>query len=142
MPFPDGYSSAVGPYYSRMDGDRPLIGMFVTDFHVSPRGACHGAVIASLADHQSLSAGVMAGRMERFAATVSMSLDFIGPALLGDWLELRTDLLKATRQFLFTQAIIRNGAGAPVARSSAVFKFDPGTPDDPHIIPRLFHQVV
>jgi len=142
MPFPDRYSNVVGPYYSRMDGDRPLIGLPITEFHVSPRGVCHGAVIASLADHQSLPASVMAGLTERFAATINMSLDFIFPAKLGDWLELKTDLLKATRQFLFTQAVIRNGEGALVARSSAIFKFDPTTPDDPHIIARLFHQLV
>ena len=142
MPFPDRYSKVVGPYYSRMDGGRPLIGLPITELHVSPRGVCHGAVIAGLADHQSLPAGVMAGRTERFAATINISLDFIFPAKLGDWLELKTDLLKATRQFLFTQAVIRNGEGALVARSSAIFKFDPAPPDDRRIIARLFHQAV
>jgi uncharacterized protein (TIGR00369 family) len=142
MPFPDRYSTAVGPFYSRMDGQRPLIGLPITAFHVSPRGVCHGAVIASLADHQSLPAGIMAGRTERFAATINMSLDFISPARLGDWLELTTDLLKATRQFLFTQAVIRNGEGALVARSSAIFKFDSHAPDDPNIIPRLFRLTI
>ena len=142
MPFPDLYSQAVGPYYARIDGDRPLIGLAVTQLQVSLRGACHGAVIASLADQQSLAAGVMAGRTDRFAATINLGLDFIAPAKLGDWLELKTELLKATRQFLFTQAIISTGEGALIARSSAIFKFDPSAPDDPHMIARLFHQPV
>jgi acyl-CoA thioesterase FadM len=73
-------------------------------------------VIVGLADHQSLAASVMAGLTTRFAPTINMGLDFIFPAKLGDWLELETDLRKATRQFLFTQAVVRDGEGALVAQ--------------------------
>ena len=138
LQFPDSFSDVVGPYFWRMDGDRPLIGLGIKDIHVSPRGACHGAVLAAMADLQSLPGGYLAGRTDRMAATVSFTMDFMSPAKLGDWIEMRVDLLKVTRQFLFTQAILRTGDGTPVVRSSAVFKFDPSPHPDPKIITRLF----
>jgi uncharacterized protein (TIGR00369 family) len=141
MPFPDDFSDVVGPYFSRMSDERPLIGLGIRDFHVSPRGFCHGAVIAALADLQSLPAGYMAGIRDRLTATVSFSMDFMTSARLGDWLELRTDLLKVTRQFIFSQALIVSNHDKVVARSSAVYKFDPAVHPDPDIVTRLFQPV-
>ena len=138
MHFPDELHDSIGPYYWRMDDDRPLLGLGIRKLHVSPRGFCHGAVLAALSDLQSLPAGYMAKKHDRLTATVSFSLDFMSAARLGDWIEMRTDLLRVTRQFLFSQAIISTFGGTPVVRSSAVYKFDPAPHPDTEIITRLF----
>ncbi len=138
MHFTDEYTNVVGPYYARMVDGQPVIGVRIKQLHVSPRGFCHGTVLAGLSDLQSLPGSYLAGRTDRMAATVNFTLDFMAPAKLGDWLEMRTDLLKVTRQFLFTQAIIRKLDGTPLVRSSAMYKFDPEPHPDPEIITRCF----
>ncbi|MCW1841743.1 PaaI family thioesterase [Prosthecomicrobium hirschii] len=138
MPLPDAFTAAVGPYYARVDAGRPLIGLPLRDIHVSVRGYCHGAVITGLADLQSLAASYTVGMHDRFAATMSLTVDFIAPAGHGDFLELRTDLLRSSRQFLFTQALVVKADGALVARTSAVYKWDPAPHETPDIVRRLF----
>ena len=138
MHFPDDFSEIVGPYYWRMDGDRPLIGLRVKELHVSPRGVCHGAVLVAMADLQSLPGSYLAGITDRLTATVSFSNDFMSPAKLGEWIEMRVDLIKATRQFIFTQALLRTESGTAVVRSSGVYKLDPAPHPDPQIVTRLF----
>lgn len=138
MPFDDRFGSSVGPYMACLDeSGRAVIGLEIGDFHISPRGVCHGAVIAALADLQSLPASFEAGVLDRFTATVSFSLDFIAPARHGEWIELRASLVRATRQFLFTQSLIVDAQERPVARSSGVFKIDPHADDDPEMVVRL-----
>lgn len=138
MVFPDAFSDAVGPYFACLDAGRPYIALEVKPLHVSPRGVCHGGVIAALADLQSLPASYLGGVYNRFAATVSFSLDFIAPAPLGEWLELRTELLRATRQFLFTQSVIVGHGERAIARTSGVYKFDPHPLPDAEFVAKLF----
>jgi acyl-coenzyme A thioesterase PaaI-like protein len=138
MHFPDDYSDVIGPYYARLVDGKPVIGLRIKKLHVSPRSFCHGSVLAGLSDLQSLPGGFLSGRTDRMAATVTFTLDFMAPAKLGDWIEMHTDLLRVTRQFMFTQAIIRNFDGTPLVRSSAMFKFDPEPHPDPEIVTRLF----
>ncbi|OYU47773.1 MAG: hypothetical protein CFE31_14980 [Rhizobiales bacterium PAR1] len=138
MLFPDELSDKIGPYFSRISAGKPIIGLGIRDFHISPRGFCHGAVIAALADLQSLPSGYMAGIFDRLAATLSFNIDYIASARLGDWIELKTDLLKVTRQFIFSQALVVKTDGAVVARTSAVYKFDPHPHPDADIVTRLF----
>lgn len=138
MPFPDELSDKMGPYFSRISDGKPIIGLGIREFHISPRGFCHGAVIAALADLQSLPSGYMAGIFDRLTATLSFNIDFITSVRLGEWIELRTDLLKVTRQFIFSQALVVKTDGTVVARTSAVYKFDPHVHPDTDIVTRLF----
>lgn len=138
MQFPDELSDIIGPYYQRIEDGKPLIALAVKEVHLSPRGYCHGGIIFGMSDLQSLAASYMCGLTDRLTATVSFSMEFVYPAKLGDWLEMRTELIKKTKQFLFTQALIRNSAGDAIARSSGVFKLDPNVHPDPEIVTRLF----
>ncbi len=118
----DDFANAAGPWFWRMDNGAPLIGVAIDQKHVSIRGVCHGGVIMTLADLQSLPGSYIAGLRDRLVPTVGFTIDFITPAALGDWLEMKVDLLKRTRKTLFTQAIIRSQTGDVVARSSATFR--------------------
>ena len=73
-----------------------------------------------LADYQLVPlrlAGLASGP---FAPTLSLNVDFVSAARLGDWIEAEATLVKATGRYLFTQAVLSNAAG-PVARSSAIY---------------------
>lgn len=118
----DPFARASGPWYWRMDADVPVFGMRVGAHHVSIRGVCHGGVLMTFADMQSLPAGYMAGLIDRLVPTLTLTADFITPAAEGDWLELRSELLRRTGKSLFTQALVRSQRGDVVLRSSAVFR--------------------
>lgn len=120
--FSDPYALAAGPWYWRLEDGRMMVGMRIDERHVSIRGVCHGGVIMTMADMMSLPSGYAAGLTDRLVPTMTFTMDFIGPAKNGDWLEMRTDLLKRTTKTLFTQAVIRTRSGDMVARSSATYR--------------------
>ena len=62
-------------------------------------------------------AGLVAGP---FAPTLSLNVDFLKAARLGDWIEAEATLVRATSRYLFTQAILSGAEGA-VARSTAIY---------------------
>ena len=70
-----------------------------------------------------------------FMPTVSMTADFLAPAPLGAWVEGRTDLLRATRNFLFVQCLITSN-GAPALRASGIMK-SAGAPAEVKGLPNL-----
>jgi len=119
---PDDYAVAAGPWFWRLQDGAVLFGMRIDERHISIRGVSHGGVLMAMADMQSIPAGYAANLIDRLVPTMTFTMDFISPARLGDWLEMRTELLKRTGKMLFTQAVIRTQAGDVVARSSATFR--------------------
>ncbi|MGZ6015309.1 MAG: PaaI family thioesterase, partial [Phenylobacterium sp.] len=53
--------------------------------------------------------------------TVSLSVDFLGSAFAGQWLEFDTVFVKPGRSLCFAQAFV-TADGQPCARANAVFK--------------------
>ena len=126
-PPPDGFERLdPGPGFGALFGPMFwLPGSTRFSFRVAPRhinlfGLCHGGALAMFADYQLgplRRAGLAQGP---FAPTLSLSLDFLGPARLGEWIEAEATLLRATSRYLFTQAVLTNAVGA-VARSNAIY---------------------
>ena len=105
--------------------DPPRLGFRVASRHINLFGFCHGGALATLADYQIAPlrrTGVVTGP---FAPTLSLNIDYLGPARLGDWIEAETTLSRATGRYLFTQALLSNSDG-PVARSTAIYAMSKG----------------
>ena len=62
-----------------------------------------------------------AGMATEGLVTVSLTLDYLGSARLGQWLEFDTDFVKLGRSICFAEATVR-ADGVPVARARATFK--------------------
>ena len=116
-----GFNLLFGPVYGSLRDGKVALGFRVSPRHVNPHDTCHGGVLATFADYQAYSAQHQAKLGDLVTPTISMSMDFVAPALLGDWIEARTDLLRATRTMLFTQSVASVGEKI-VFRSSGVFK--------------------
>jgi uncharacterized protein (TIGR00369 family) len=101
-----------------------MVGMRISPRHLNPQQSCHGGVIATFADMQGYVAQRKAGVINNVTPTVHMSIDYLAPVLLGDWLEGDTTLLKATRNLLFCQTVAKVDEN-PVFRSSGIFKVGP-----------------
>ncbi len=116
--FGAGFGAFFGPAYWRPGSTR--FGFRVSPRHINLFGFCHGGALATFADYQLAPlrrAGLAQGP---FAPTLSLNMDFLGPARLGEWIEAEAVLLRSTSRYLFTQALLTNANGA-VARSNAIY---------------------
>lgn len=99
-----GMFGVVGPIYGRIRDGQASLGFRVEEKHLNPVGTCHGGMLATLVDVQiGFGASVLMG--ERiFMPTINLNCDFLAPPQLGQWVEGRTELVKATRRMAFCNA--------------------------------------
>ena len=114
------------PLYSKALEDRVVMGLVLAEPHTNARGLAHGGLIAALADNaMGLSCGVVLRQTGKIQAggllTVSLSLDYLGMAKLGQWLEIDTSFVKVGASLCFAQAFV-TADGTVIARADARFK--------------------
>jgi acyl-coenzyme A thioesterase PaaI-like protein len=114
------------PLYSKVLDDRVVLGLSLGTAHTNARGLAHGGLVAALADNaMGLSCGVaMRNRGQGETGgllTVSLSLDYLGMARLGQWLEFDTGFTKTGASLCFAQAFV-TADGLVIARADARFK--------------------
>ncbi len=109
------------PLFAR-DIDRAVVlGLRAGPQHCNSRGFVHGGLIGALADNaMGLSCARVAGHLTGLV-TVNLSVDFLGTAYQGQWLEFDTVFVKPGRTLSFAQAFI-TADGQPCARANAVFR--------------------
>ena len=109
------------PLFARHTDEAVIIGTVIRTPHTNSRGMLHGGLISALADNaMGLSCGLRL-RDGRRLVTVSLSVDFLGVAKLGQWLSAETEFVKAGGTLCFAQAFA-TADGETVARSDARFK--------------------
>ncbi|WP_417722492.1 PaaI family thioesterase [Salipiger sp.] len=97
------FDTMLGALYGRPDGDRMVMGFRVCERHINAHGTCHGGMLASFADMLAYAARVGAGLMETSMPTVTLSVDYLRPVMLGDWVEGRSDVTKNGKRLLFSR---------------------------------------
>jgi uncharacterized protein (TIGR00369 family) len=117
-----GFAQLPGAIYGRLKEGQLTLGMRISPRHLNPMQTCHGGVLASFADMQSYVAQRDGNAIDRSTPTVTLT--YLAPVLLGDWLEGHATLLRATHNLLFSQVIAKVG-DKPVFRSSGIFKIGP-----------------
>jgi uncharacterized protein (TIGR00369 family) len=111
------YDRAFGPLYQNL-AERKLA-FRVAENHLNPKGVCHGGALATFADMQiRVARNTLA--LEAHRPTVNLSVDYIGPAKLGAWVEAEIFLVKATRALVFTRAVI-TADGEVIGNSRAIY---------------------
>ena len=113
------FIEANGPLYGRMDGGRFVLGFLCERKHCNPMMACHGGMLATLADMLLLLGTNIQTGLGQFLLTVSLDVDFIGPVMEGDWLEGRAEVLRAGKSVIFTEGRMTVG-GKSIARVNAI----------------------
>ncbi len=123
-PFDDPFARHVGPLFrlDRDDAEEPLrIGFTIAAAHCNPLGFCHGGMLATLLDLGLGIVGLTAAGATNETPTIQMSIDFLRPAALGDWMETRCRFVHATRRIIFTEGMLITAAGA-VVRGSGIYR--------------------
>lgn len=113
------------PLFACQNEDTLDLGFHLTEAHCNSRGGLHGGVIAALADNaMGLSYGIV--RRKAYgdapgAVTVSLSVDYIAAASVGQWVSICPHVLRAGKQMGFVEAIIL-ADDKIIARASATFR--------------------
>jgi uncharacterized protein (TIGR00369 family) len=110
----------VGPFFVRRREKEVVLGLMVGAAHLNARGMVHGGVLTTMAD---VALGYQLAFLEEPPArltTVSMSIDFVGGARLGDWVEAHTEVVRLGTRMAFANAYLMAGA-TRIARVSGVF---------------------
>lgn len=117
------FAALIGPIYLlTQGGDRGIrLGFKVRAHHCNPRGACHGGMLATVANLALARALSARPDISAPTPTISMSLDYLAAAPLGEWVEAEANLLHHTAGTGFAQALLSTADG-PVLRASGVFR--------------------
>jgi uncharacterized protein (TIGR00369 family) len=123
------YMQFNGPLYGRLvqskGQKKALIGFRVESRHTNPTGACHGGMLASMADMMAaICVPYQTDLPRHFFPTISLQMDFLAPAQLGDWVQAETEILRTTRNLVFTQGLL-TVKDQLVLRVSAIYKVGP-----------------
>lgn len=132
-PIPDGFTrhfrqSPVTdpwePLWSKRDGEGFVLALSVARPHCNARGLLHGGVISSLGDNAMGLSCVLAGESKFSLVTVNLSVDFLGMASDGAWLEFVATPTKIGRSMCF--ASMEAFADTKlIARATSVFHIVP-----------------
>src|SRR5271169_6611326 len=95
------------PIYSKLTPDAIILGLRLAKPHTNARGFAHGGLIAALTDKaMGHSCGQkLAGTHS--LVTVSMAIDFISSAQIGQWLTVETDVIKTGSTICFAQCLVK-----------------------------------
>ena len=108
------------PIWSKRTDRAVIIGLRLALPHTNSRGLAHGGLISSLADNaMGHSCGLVLGGGARLL-TASLTVDFIGSANIGQWLQVEPEVIKAGRTLCFAQCLV-TADGVVCARASATF---------------------
>jgi uncharacterized protein (TIGR00369 family) len=119
--FTPGFLDHGGPYYlgEPVDGVR-VVGLRIMPHHINYQDAAHGGVISTFAD-VALSHAVYDAERPRLApSTVTLTVNYLTGARLGDWLEARVRIDRLGGRTAYTSGAIWR-AEEMIATMSGVF---------------------
>lgn len=118
------FATTLGPFHALRLEREIRLGLRVEARHCNTAGVAHGGLVASLADLGLIHAvGAMrerAGQPKVPLSTVTLSVDYLGPAPEGAWLEIRAEVTRLGASLAFVEGGIF-ADGTRVGRASAVF---------------------
>ena len=114
------------PLLAHTTPDAVYLALEIREAHCNARGFAHGGMISALADNAM---GLSAVRQARHtqnsekisALTVSLSLDFIDTAKVGEFVEFKPAILKVGRTLAFVECRVVCGDRL-IARGNASFR--------------------
>lgn len=116
-----GMFDLIGPIYARVADGEAQLGFRVEGKHLNPVGICHGGMLATVVDVQLGFGSAVASKMRRFYPTINLNCDFLGPARPGQWVQGRTELIKATPRMVFANAVL-TADGEVILRANGIMK--------------------
>ena len=118
-----------GPLYARWHQQHLQLGFRVQSHQTNPGQSCHGGMLSLFADILlSTAAQYQTDIPRQFLPTISLQMDFMASAPLNQWVQGQAEILKVTRNLIFSQGVV-TCQGEIVVRASGVFRRGPLLPD-------------
>lgn len=86
-----GFAEANGPWFEKTEGSRLIRGFRPGLQHSNSHGIVHGGMLASFLD--SAMGSTVLHVLQRRCVTVRLSLDYLMPARIGDWLQAEAEVV-------------------------------------------------
>jgi uncharacterized protein (TIGR00369 family) len=112
------------PLYSKRTDRAVVIGLRLARPHTNARGLIHGGLIAALADNAMGHSCAQATGWTTSFLTISLAVDFIGSAEIGQWLAVESDVIKTGSTICFAQSLIK-ADDVVIARANGTFRVVP-----------------
>lgn len=126
--FSPGFLDHGGPYFLKEGGLQEggagpkIVGLRIESHHINYQEAAHGGVVSTFAD-VALSHAVYDAERPRLApSTITLQVNYLKPAMLGDWLEAHVRIDRLGGRTAYTSGQITRD-GEPIATMSGVFAF-------------------
>ena len=114
------------PLYSRRTEKAVIIGLRLAKPHTNGRGLIHGGLIAALSDNAMgySCAQAMGWDTNKSLVTISLAVDFIGSAQIGQWLAIESEVIMTGSTICFAQSLIK-ADDVVIARANGTFRVVP-----------------
>jgi uncharacterized protein (TIGR00369 family) len=109
------------PLYSRRTEKAVIMGLRLAKPHTNARGLIHGGLIAALADNAMGHSCVQVMGGQSSLVTISLAVDFIGSAQIGQWLAVESEVIRTGHTICFAQSLIK-ADDAVIARANGTFR--------------------
>jgi len=86
-----GFAAANGPWFEKIEDGRAIRGFLPGPQHANALGIVHGGMLAAFLD-SAMGTAVWHG-LQRRAVTLRLSIDYLGPGRLGDWLQAEGEVI-------------------------------------------------
>ncbi|QQO14200.1 PaaI family thioesterase [Bradyrhizobium diazoefficiens] len=112
------------PLYAKTTDKAVIIGLRLARPHTNGRGLIHGGLITALADNAMGYSCALVTKWTTSFVTVSLSVDFVGSAEIGQWCAIESDVIKTGKTICFAQCLIK-ADDVVIARASGTFRVVP-----------------
>jgi uncharacterized protein (TIGR00369 family) len=112
------------PLYSKRTERAVIIGLRLAKPHTNGRGLIHGGLIATLSDNAMGYSCAQATGWKTSFVTISLAVDFVGTAQVGQWLAIETEVIKTGSTICFAQSLAK-ADDVVIARANATFRVVP-----------------
>jgi len=112
------------PLYSKKTDNGVSVGLRLAKPHTNSRGLIHGGLIAALADAAMGYSCAQATGWTTSFVTISLAVDFVGSARIGQWLAVGGDVIKTGSTICFAQCLIK-ADDVTIARANGTFRVVP-----------------
>jgi uncharacterized protein (TIGR00369 family) len=86
-----GFAAANGPWFEKIEEGRLIRGFRPEPRHANTHGIVHGGMLASFLD--SVMGSTVSHVLKRRVVTVRLTIDYLMPARIGDWLQGEAEVL-------------------------------------------------
>ncbi len=118
--FSPGFLDRGGPFWLKKTEAGTTVGLRIEEGHLNYQDAAHGGVLTTLADVALSWAAYSSETPPLAVSTVTLTVNFLGAARLGNWLEAEARIDRIGQRLAYTSGSIRTGETV-IATMTGVF---------------------